>query len=95
MNVEFGTPEGYVEPTHSVATQPVIASSHTADLPPAVRVPLAVDAFVPFSSTGHRLVSKVKPEGTTAQRFTPVHILRCDSDDNRDIICSSLKKIYG
>jgi hypothetical protein len=56
-----------------------------------VRVPLAVDAFIPFSSTGHWLVGKVKPGGTTPQPFTPVHIRRCDSGDNRDIICSSLK----
>jgi hypothetical protein len=79
MNVEFGTPEGYVEPTHSVATQPVIADPRIVDLPPAVRVPLAVDAFIPFRSP-------------TPNNFqTLVHSRRCDSGDNRDIICSSLK----
>jgi hypothetical protein len=41
MNVEFGTPEGYIEPTHSVATQPVIADHalSTCHRPCACRSP--------------------------------------------------------
>jgi len=51
MNVEFGTPEGYVEPTHSVATQPAITGPPIVDLQPAVRVPFAIDAYMPFTNT--------------------------------------------
>jgi hypothetical protein len=72
MNVEFDAPEGYVEPTRTTGAQPAITDPHMLELPPAVRAPLAVDAFIPFSSNGHRLDGKVKPGGSISQQLTPV-----------------------
>lgn len=77
MNVEFDAPEGYAEPTHITGAQPTVIEP-----PSAIRVPFAVDAFIPFSNAGRRLVYR-----STVKQLMPVHIRRCDAGDSRGIFC--------